>query len=285
MAKTPIVIMINQAKAGAADQVASLRPWFEQRVEIVAELPSDQPVPDDLPAADLCIVFGGDGTLLAAARKMAATGAALLGVNMGKLGFLAEFSVDDLREHFDAVLKGDIAPTERMMLDVKIFGDCDKCKDTLFASTALNDVAISAGSPFRMIDLTVTQGDTRIVQCHSDGLVVATPTGSTGYNMSAGGPILVPTLDAIAITPVAPHTLSMRPIVVRSDRTVRITAGAVSPGTTVSVDGQINSPLCDCSTVEIRRAAAAEHIITHPDRTFFETLTDKLHWGRGPHHS
>ena len=281
MPKKQIVILANMAKPGAVEQAEALRGWFEQRVEVLAILPANEPLPESTGPADLCVVFGGDGTLLAAARTMAHTGVPLLGVNVGKLGFLAEFSVVDLKRHFEDILTGKVPPIDRMMLDVCV-NDPDESR---FSSRAVNEVAISAGEPFRMIDLTVSQAGQQMAQYLCDGLVVATATGSTGYNMSAGGPILEPTIDAVAITPVAPHTLSMRPIVVRSDRTVCITATRVNPGTTVSIDGQLNSPLCEGDSVQVQRAEMCARIIPHPDRSFFDTLTDKLHWARSPHHA
>ncbi len=281
MPKKRIIILANMAKAAAVEGVQALRDWLEQRVEVLAVLPANEPVPASTGPADLCVVFGGDGTLLAAARAVASTGTPLLGVNVGKLGFLAEFSVEDLQKHFDGILAGNVEPIDRMMLDVSVT-DCDK---RVFNSLAANEVAISAGRPFRVIDLAVTQDDKHVAHYLCDGLVVSTATGSTAYNMSAGGPILEPTIDAIAITPVAPHALSMRPIVVRSDRTIRITATSVNPGTTVSIDGQLNTPLCEGNAVEVSRAETPARIISHPERSFFDTLTDKLHWARSPHHT
>ena len=124
-----------------------------------------------------------------------------------------------------------------------------------------------------------------LVAYGGDGIVISTPAGSTGYNLSAGGPILEPTLDAIAITPVAPHSLSMRPIVVRSDLPIFVTATRVNPGTAVSVDGQVTSGLCEGDVVEIRKAPWGLKFIPHPGRAFFETLTQKLKWAHSPHHA
>ena len=280
MAEKRVIILGNMTKPGVGETLDALRPWFKQRVEILAEQPANEPLPDGAEKADLCVVFGGDGTLLAAARKLAGTGVPLLGVNMGKLGFLAEFNVEHMQKHFDDILAGRVAPTERMMLQVCV----ENCKAHKFCSPAANDVAISAGEPFRMIDLDVAQGDRPIARYLGDGLVVSTPTGSTGYNMSAGGPILEPTLDAVTITPIAPHTLSMRPICVRSDVTIRITATRLNPGSAVIVDGQATGGLCDGDTVEVRRADKPALIIPHPGRSFFGTLSDKLQWGQSPHH-
>jgi len=281
MARKSVLVLANMTKAGIADRIASLRPWLDQHAEVLAVLPANEPVADDLAGADLCIVFGGDGTLLAAARAVAPREIPLLGVNMGKLGFLADFSVEHLQRHFDDILAGKVQPVERMMLEVCV----SQSERHAFCSPAANDVVISAGRPFRMIDLNVTRGEDQIARYLGDGLVISTPTGSTGYNMSVGGPIIEPGLDAIVISPIAPHTLSMRPIVVQADQPICITAGRVNEGTAVIVDGQVSSALCDGDVVEIRRSSAIARIIPHPGRGFFGTLTAKLQWGQSPHHS
>jgi len=281
MSKPKILILGNMDKAGVAEQIEALREWFEQRVEILAVQDARLPPPGGTFQTELCVVFGGDGTLLTAARTLAGTAVPMLGVNMGKLGFLAEYTVEHLQRHLDEILAGRIAPTERTMLQVSLRRD----DDSEFCSLAANDVAISAGEPFRMIDLVVEQSGSLISQYLGDGLVIATPTGSTGYNMSAGGPILEPTLDAITITPVAPHSLSMRPIVVRSDATICITPRRVNPGTAVIVDGQISVVLQDGQCVDVERADVPMRIIPHPGRSFYQTLANKLQWGRSPHHT
>jgi len=276
-----ILVLGHMGKEGVAGQIDALGPWFAQRAEVLAVQDTHEAAAPQWASADLCVVFGGDGTLLSAARTLAGTGVPLLGVNMGKLGFLAEFSVEQMQEHFDDILAGKIAPTERMMLDVGV----DDEDERVFSSPAANDVAISSGPPFRMIDLNVAKGDSQIARYRGDGLVIATPNGSTGYNMSAGGPILEPTLDAVTITPIAPHSLSMRPIVVRSDREICITAVGVNPGSAVIVDGQVSTALLDGQKVVVARADVPMRIVPHPARRFFQTLSDKLQWGRSPHHT
>ncbi len=281
MARKRVLILVNTFKPSASAQVQALRSWFDERVEVVAVSPASGEMPAEAQSADLCVVFGGDGTLLAAARMLAGTSLPLLGVNMGKLGFLAEFSVEHLQKHFDDILAGKATPTERMMLEVSVHN----CEKHSFSSPAANDVAICAGAPFRMIDLNVTQGDQEVAHYLGDGLVVSTPTGSTGYNLSASGPILEPTLDAVVITPIAPHTLSLRPIVVRSDLPIRIVAESVNEGTAAIIDGQVRSGLCAGDIVEISRSKTPARIISHPGRSFFHTLSAKLQWGHSPHHN
>jgi NAD+ kinase len=280
MARKRMLILVNQSKPGVAEQVAGLKDWFAQRVEVVGIFSACEPLPGGALRADLCVVFGGDGTLLSAARALAGTAIPLLGVNMGKLGFLAEFDIEHMRKHFDEILAGEIAATSRLMLEVRVHTSPSA---ELFASPAANDVAISAGPPFRMIDLAVTQAGETVGRYTGDGLIVSTPTGSTGYNMSAGGPILAPTLDAVTITPIAPHTLALRPIVVRSDECIRVVAERVNPGTTAIIDGQLSCSLANGGWVEVRRAETPVRIIPHPGRPFFHTLARKLQWGSSPH--
>jgi len=278
MARKRILIVANYDKPGVAEQLQSLRPWFEQRAELAGVVDSSSD--EDLTGAraDLCIVFGGDGTLLAAARKVAPAGIPIMGVNMGKLGFLADFNVEHMQKHLGDILAGRVVPEGRMMLQVRA-GDGPGA----FSSLAANDVSITAGEPFRMIELTVAQGDDEIATYLGDGVIVATPTGSTGYNLSAGGPILEPALEVMVITPLAAHSLSMRPIVVRADAAIRIRTSRLNPGTRLVIDGQISTPLSEGQSVEIRRARVPARIVPHPGRVFFRTLTGKLKWAQSPH--
>jgi len=281
MSSKRILIVANTGKAGVTEQIERLRPWLAERAEVVAVMDGQIGEGDAAVAADLCVVFGGDGTLLAAARRIAPAGIPMVGVNMGKLGFLAEYNVEHLRRHLDDILAGKVAPAERMMLRVSLPGDDGED----FTSLAANDVAVTAGPPFRMAELSVAQDGADIATYLGDGVVVATPTGSTGYNLSAGGPILEPTLEAMTITPIAAHSLSMRPIVVGADSLVRITATRVNPGTTLCVDGQVSAPLKEGQALEIRRADCVARVIPRPGRRFFDTLRSKLQWGQSPHHT
>jgi NAD+ kinase len=280
VSKKAIIILGHMTKPDVPQQIDELRPWFEQRVEVLGVQRADEACVDACPQADFAVVFGGDGTILHAARNLAQANVPLIGVNMGKLGFLAEFTVAELKEHFETILAGKVEPTTRMLLDVSV----TTCEKPSFRSIAVNDVAIQAGAPFRMIDLNVEQDGGTISRYLGDGLVISTPTGSTAHNLSIGGPILEPTLDAVVITPLAPHTLALRPIVVRSDKTIRITAVKVNEGTTVIADGQATTALCEGATVDVRRSDITIETIPCPGRDVFRTLTNKLQWGLSPHH-
>ena len=279
MSAHKIFIIGNMAKPGVREQIDALGPWLATVAQVTAVAPSRGPLPADAAACDLCVVFGGDGTLLSAARMAAPTGVPLLGVNMGKLGFLAEFSVEHLQQHLGEILAAGVPHTRRMMLDVCVAGGGQK----RFCSPVANDICISAGPPFRMIELNLEQGDSHIVSYRGDGLVISTPTGSTGYNMSLGGPILDPTLEAMAISPIAPHSLTVRPIVVQPEQAVRIEAVRTNAGTAVIVDGQVSTQLAQGEVVEVRRAEYRFKIVIHPGRGFYRTLSDKLQWGMSPH--
>lgn len=277
MPKT-ILILGNMDKPGIRQQVQDLLPWFSQRACVVAADSVTAPLSAHARLANLCIVFGGDGTLLAAARLLHALEMPLLGVNMGKLGFLAEYNVEHMQKHFEEFFDGKVPATQRIMFDVRVLSGG---RET-FRSPAVNDVCISAGPQFRMIGLSVAQGELAIARYLGDGLVIATPTGSTGYNMSLGGPIMEPTLEAIAISPIAPHSLTLRPIVVRADEPIIVQAVKTNPGTTLIVDGQLNHQLTVGDVVEVRRAQWRLRILSHPGRSFYTTLSDKLQWGRNP---
>jgi len=280
MSRKRILILGNMAKPGIAEKIDEILPWLNERADVLAVCRADQPDIDQAKKADLCVVFGGDGTLLSATRALACTHVPLLGVNMGKLGFLAEYTVENLQRYLPDVLSGRVKPIERMMLKACV----NNCRHHQFCATAVNDVTIHAGAPHRMIDLSVTHNGTQVSAYLGDGLIVSSPTGSTAYSLSLGGPILHPSLDAIIITPVAPHTLSLRPIVLGSCCAISITASRVNPGTAIVIDGQVTAGLCDGDTVQVTRADCPARIVPCPDRTFFDTLTDKLHWSRRPHY-
>jgi NAD+ kinase len=275
-----MLIIGNMNKPGVPEEIRRLRPLFEKHGAVLGPIALDEPLPSGTADARLCIIFGGDGTLLTAARMLADLEVPLVGVNMGKLGFLAEFNVEHMLKHLGEILAGDVEPTRRIMLSVRI----SSSGRTVFEGPAANDLAIAAGPPFRMIDLGVTQGEQEVARYLGDGLIVATPTGSTGYNMSVGGPIMEPTLDALAITPIAPHSLTTRPIVVRADLPVRITARRVNAGSAAIIDGQLSYSLEAGDVVEVSRYAHDALIVPHPGRGFFRTLSNKLQWGRSPHH-
>jgi NAD+ kinase len=223
---------------------------------------------------DLVLVLGGDGTLLAVADIIGQAGldVPILGVNFGSLGFLTETTRPELFTTLAAAIRGDIEHDERMMLSGLARND---------TRVALNDIVFTRTALSRMVDLDVTVGDQFVTSFRSDGLIVATPTGSTAYNLSAGGPVVHPAMDAIVLTPIAPHTLTHRPIVIPAERDVRVRVGAGSAGGEVylTFDGQHGFALQDGEEVTVTRAAKPIRLVRAANRNYFEVLRQKLKWG------
>ena len=232
---------------------------------------------------DFAIVFGGDGSIISTARSVSKASVPVIGVNVGKLGFLAEFSVDELKDFFPSLTKGTVRIEKRMMLNCCIFSNGRrKRRVRRFSSAAINDVCITAGPPFRTIELKILVDDQPLAGCVSDGLIVSTPTGSTAYNLSAGGPILSPKIAAMVITPICPHSLSFRPIVINADSTIEVFGIRVNEGTTVSIDGQVFSSLSSDDVVRIDRQDCDFLIVNNPLRSQWDTLATKLSWAEKP---
>jgi NAD+ kinase len=223
--------------------------------------------------ANLAIVVGGDGTLLACARLMADHGVPLVGVNLGRLGFLTDIAAKDLLPSMESVLDGDYTEAERMLLA----GSARRGRETLLSAVAMNDVVVSRGAMGSMIEFGVTVDGEFIYTLRADGLIVATPTGSTAYALSAGGPILHPALSAIALVPISPHTLSNRPIAIRSASRIDITLVR-------GVDARVNfdvQAFCQLEPDDVVTVSAAPRAVKllHPKGyRYFSMLREKLRW-------
>jgi NAD+ kinase len=223
---------------------------------------------------DLVLVLGGDGTLLAVADILGQAGhdVPILGVNFGSLGFLTEITRPELFSALAAAVRGEVEHDERMMLSGQTAAD---------TRIALNDIVFTRTALSRMVDLDVTVGDQFVTSVRSDGLIIATPTGSTAYNLSAGGPVVHPAMDAIVLTPIAPHTLTHRPIVIPSEREVRVRAASGNAGAEVYItfDGQHGFALQEGEEVRVTRAAKPIRLVRAANRNYFEVLRQKLKWG------
>jgi NAD+ kinase len=229
-------------------------------------------------SADIVIAFGGDGTLLDAARAVAlGTGdAPLMGVNVGQLGFLTAFGRADLLPGLDALLSGTTRVEKRLLLSSVIRGASALSRPHL----ALNDVVLTRGALSRMIEVEVRVDDQAVCRVKADGLIVATATGSTAYTLSAGGPIVHPSVDAIVLTPIAPHTLSLRPIVLPATSHIELRPIVVPRSDLlVTIDGQLGIPLGRGDVVEVSRAARELRLLHLADHTHFDVLREKLKWG------
>lgn len=269
------------------DHIARLGRFLQQRgLQVIldahtAELIPEPPAPS-LPLADmghkidLAIVIGGDGTLLHVARSLAAHGVPIIGVNQGRLGFLTDIPVDHMEREIGNILDGDFQSEQRLLLHAEIV----RKGRVVHAAHAFNDVIVTKGDLARLIEFETYIGGEFVHSARGDGLIVASPTGSTAYALSAGGPILHPTLPAIVLVPICPHTLSNRPIVVSSDSVVELVMiGPVQNQAHVTFDGQLNYVLDDDDRIRVRRAAHAVELLHPSGRNHYDVLRAKLHWG------
>ncbi len=230
---------------------------------------------------DLVIVVGGDGTLLDAGRALAPAGVPLLGVNQGRLGFMVDVAPETMHEHLAAIIDGQCVPEDRMILSAVVKRAA--ARDSL-AHLAVNDVVIRNQATIRMIEFETWLDDEFISNHRADGVIVASPTGSTAYALSGGGPLVHPGAQAIAMVPICPHTLSDRPIVVGSDHSIRIVIGqdVERVRAMATFDGQRSVALDAGDEVEIRRAPLPLRLIHPRGYSYFGILRDKLRWGSGP---
>jgi NAD+ kinase len=248
-----------------------------------AESEQDIQVQTILRECHYAIVFGGDGSIIATARNASIADIPVIGVNMGKLGYLAEFSTDELKSFFPMLTTGKVKIEKRMMLQCRVFNTGKSGEQTeVLCSTAVNDVYITAGPPFRVIELKILVDKQPLAECVSDGLIIATPTGSTAYNLSAGGPIISPRIDAIVITPICPHSLSFRPIVIKAISNIEVQGVRLNQGTTISIDGQLFLQLSDKHIVTITRHDADFKVVNNAIRSTWDTLAKKLSWAEQP---
>lgn len=224
---------------------------------------------------DLVIVVGGDGSLLGAARAFCRSGTPVLGVNRGRLGFLTDISPDDLEEKVGQVLAGDYAIEERFLLDAEVYRN-----DTLVGGAdALNDVVVHPGKAVRMIEFELFIDDQFVYSQRSDGLIIATPTGSTAYALSGGGPIVHPRIDAITLVPMFPHTLSSRPIVIDAASEIRIHIGETNEAYPhVSCDGQTRVVSKPDDVLYVRRKPQRLKLVHPPGHNYYEVCRSKLGW-------
>ena len=273
-----LVIFGDPQKGNVSEAIDEFTNFIKGKAEIAANCGIDKCTVEILKEVDFAVVFGGDGSITSAARQLSQMNVPVIGVNLGKLGFLAEFSVGELKEFFSSLTSGEAMIEKRMMLGCRVF-DNEKEK---FCSAAINDVFITAGPPFRMIELKITVDAQPLAGCVSDGLVISTPTGSTAYNLSAGGPILSGNMEAMVITPLCPHSFSFRPIVINADSKVEVFGVRVNEGTTVSIDGQVSCNLSIDNVVKIERHKGDFLVVNNPLRTQWDTLATKLSWAEKP---
>jgi NAD+ kinase len=226
-------------------------------------------------SAGLVIVLGGDGTLLSAARAIGGIGTPIFAVNLGGLGFLTAITIEEIYTQLEKALRGDFRIERRRMLHCELW----RAGEQMASFDALNDVVLTKFEIARMIDLEV-QVDGRFVCIYrADGLIVATPTGSTAYSLSAGGPIVYPSVAAMVITPICPHTLTNRPVVLNDESVIEIVNLSEDDATYLTIDGQLGELLKRGDSVTCRRSEHATNLIQPPSIQFFDVLREKLKWG------
>ena len=225
--------------------------------------------------ADLVIVVGGDGSILGVSRDLAGSGVPVVGVNRGSLGFLAAIAPGDIEEKFEQILSGDYSIEDHFLLQAQVFRD-----DVLVSSsTALNDVVVNPSSMSRMMEFDLLVNEEFVYNQRSDGIIVASPTGSTAYSLSAGGPIMHPRLDAVVVVPMFPHTLTSRPLVVSGDSTVMVRIIDAAEGAPqLSCDSQINLPLEVGDVVKVGKSEEPLNLLYPAGHSFYESCRSKLDW-------
>ncbi len=282
------VAIVTKAHAKEApDVVRDLAKWLDEhgvqpylesslaaKVGTGASFSLDK-IPKD---TDMFIVLGGDGTLLSVARAMRSRQIPILGVNLGSLGFLTDVSLKDLYETLESVFDGDVTIVPRTLLTAELV----RKGETIVTERVLNDVVITKGAIARIIELGVDVEDQFVAIVRADGLIVSTPTGSTAYSLAAGGPIVHPMLDAMVLTPICPHTLTYRPVVIPDRATIALTLRGDPGEVYATFDGQVSEPLKPGDVVRVRKSRNAVKLVSVSDKNYFQVLRHKLRWAERP---
>ena len=277
-------VCVKRDEPQVAERVVALEDWLNDHgVEVLLDSEAARwlrrpgtPLEELAGRVDLLIVLGGDGTLLAAARAVGERSVPLLGVNLGTLGFLAETSSDELHTALEQAFAGRLVVAERMRLQVEV----ERRGSVVERCLALNDAVIGKSALSRMIDLETRADGAFVTTYHSDGLIVATPTGSSAYSLSAGGPILLPEGESIVLTPICPHTLTQRPLVLPDRYRIEILVLDTRGGDVqLTVDGQVGVALEQGDRVTAARSNFPARLLVSPHRSRFAVMREKLRWG------
>ena len=271
----PKILLLGDDENQQVHKVAArLKPQIEQVAEVVL---CDFEQVEDLSGvdADLAVVLGGDGSILRAAHQMGYRQIPVLGVNLGRLGFLADLSLEELPEVLVDICAGKFASIDHLMLNCEVF----RSGEVVNQSLGLNEAAVMTGAPFAILDVDLYVDQEFMTTYSCDGLIISTPIGSTAHSLSAGGPILRKDVQAFVITPVAAHTLTVRPVVDTADRIYELRVTSPHPGTSLVVDGELICPLEAGDRVRVARSEAKFQLIQVPGQSYYQTLRKKLGWG------
>ena len=278
MTKPKLILFGDAKRPNAREAQSHFLSFVQDKAEVLFNCFEGNCPVELLRKADFAVVFGGDGTILSAAREFCETRIPVIGVNVGKLGYLAEFNVEEVIELFDQIISGKTDIEKRIVLNCSLI----RSGQIILSSIALNDVVITAGAPFRMIEVEMRVRGQKLTGCVGDGIILSTPTGSTAYNLSAGGPILSANLEAFVLTPICAHSLSFRPIVISSSSEVEIRPIRLNDDSMLLLDGQIQHPLTREDRIQVVRHNERFLIVNNPMRTQWDTLAEKLKWGETP---
>ena len=274
-----IAVIASPEKAGASDVLERVKRWAASRAEVTfAELTFDsRAAMAQATKPELLFVLGGDGTLIGAIHGLAEAQIPIVGINLGKLGYLADFTIDELEREGDFIVGDSLPLTRRAMMEVALHSG-----GATQISLAVNDCVIHAGTPFHMIELRVDADGIDVTNVRGDGVIASTATGSTAHNLSAGGPILEPNAEHFILTPICPHALTYRPLVLESTRRISIRAMEANIGTTASIDGRVQHPFQVGDEIVITRYAHDALLVRNPKHSPWHALRRKLMWGEGP---
>ena len=279
------LLVVNSDKPEAEHATDELVSLIKKHGSLLAQVPAaNGAIPDEAKDADLIVVLGGDGTLLGEGRRFAGSGIPVLGVNLGKLGFLAEFDLKTLRDQGEQLFgSGELITRSVPLLSVEL---CNEDGSVIHVGNAMNEAVVTAGPPYRVIELGIQIDGILGPVARGDGLIVSTSLGSTAYNVSAGGPIIHPLVDATVITPIAAHSLAFRPIAVPGVSTVELDPTQINDddcgGTTLMLDGQIQHRITSGQRVRITRADKAVDLVVNQSGNYWHTLVSKLNWAQQP---
>lgn len=276
-----VAIVIKPDNAEARATGGELSAWLGERgvstiAEGLIEAGNGAFKDSEFPACDLVVVLGGDGTMISTARMIGDADVLVLGVNYGSLGYLTDFRIEELYAALEEIFNGEFAIDRRVMLHAEQWRN----GEMIAGGRVLNDVVVTKAAVARIIEIETRLDGQFVNSFRADGLIAATPTGSTAYNLSAGGPIIFPSMNAIVLTPICPFALTNRPIVVPDTSQIELELQNENEGVVLTLDGQIGYPMLSQDIVKIRKSRTTLNLLQPPNRNYFDVLRNKLKWGR-----
>jgi NAD+ kinase len=280
-------LIANLKRIGAGETIAAFVDWARKNKQdliladdlrsTVAEHDQFVPSSDLVGSVDVIVAMGGDGTILATARSVGAIGTPILGINLGSLGFLTQQTPRQLVPALDAILEREFKIEERILLKAEIGG-----REPLPMPFALNDIVLDHGGTTRVLDINLRINDEDVVTYTADGLIIATPTGSTAYNLAVGGPIVCPNMDAMIASPIAPFSLTTRPMIICGGDELELSIQTPGRRAQLTLDGQVDLEVMEGEKVRVSRADFNARFIVFPENSYYKLLRSKLHWGVSP---